>query len=411
MNVEPGSDMVLYISLLIALVIILVLAWLANWIAKKILTGIITRIVRKSENKYDDIFLEKGVFNRLSHLAPVAVLSIGIAIFFPANSYGPINILIIGIVQAYLYIIVGLVVAAFADALGAVGESLDPEGKRQTKSYVQAFKLVVWMVVAILAVSAILGRSPGLLLSSLGALTAILLLIFKDTILGLVAGIQLSFNNMVAKGDWITVPHAHADGDVIDVTLTTIKVQNWNKTISHIPIYSLVSNAFTNWRGMSESGGRRIKRALNIDMTSVKFLNRAQIEKLSEIRLLKPYLDQKQTELAEHRSKLGLSEEDPRNSRHLTNLGTFRAYIACYLRDNPMVHEEMTFLVRYLELSTEGLPVEIYVFSKDQAWANYEAIQADILDHLLAILPEFGLRIFQKPSGQDFAGLRFPGND
>lgn len=396
------------ITYLLVIVAVLILSWLANLISKKVLLVVLTKVVRKTKNTYDDIFLDKGVFNRLSHLAPALVISICIPLLFPPELFPGLNRGASVCVSLYLYIVVGMFLSALVTAVGAILESFDSTGRRPTKGYVQAIKLVLVLVVFILIISSVLDKSPGLLLSSLGALTAILLLIFKDTILGFVAGIQLSFNNMVKKGDWISIPFADADGDVIDVTLTTISVQNWDKTITFVPIYSLVTNAFTNWRGMYDSGGRRIKRSLHLDMTSVRFLDQDDITYLSEFRLLTDYLTDRQHELSSHRQSLGLTAEDPRNARHLTNLGTFRAYVTNYLKQNPMIHKEMTFLVRYLQTTSEGLPLEIYVFSKDQVWANYEVIQADIIDHLLAILPEFGLRIYQNPSGHDFARLTPP---
>lgn len=239
------------------------------------------------------------------------------------------------------------------------------------------------------------------LVTGLGAIAAILLLVFKDTILGLVASIQLSANNMLKPGDWIEMKKYNADGTVIDISLNTVKVQNWDKTITTIPTYALVSESFNNWRGMEESDGRRIKRSINIDMKSVRFCDNELLEKFERFMLIRDYVIGKQKEISEFNKKLSVADDDTFNARRQTNLGVFRKYLEGYLHNHPMINDDMTFLVRHLQPSEKGLPIEIYVFSKDQRWANYEAIQADIFDHILAVLPEFELRVFQNPSGSD----------
>ena len=235
--------------------------------------------------------------------------------------------------------------------------------------------------------------------------TAVLLLIFKDAILGFVAGIQLSANNMIHIGDWIDMPKYGADGDVIDITLTTVKVQNWDKTISTIPAYSLISDSFKNWRGMSESGGRRIKRSINIDMNTICFCDEQMIEKYRHIQYIADYIDAKKREIDEHNIAANVDDSELVNGRRMTNIGTFRAYVIAYLKNHPKINRDMTFLVRQLQPNENGLPIEIYVFSSDKVWANYEAIQADIFDHILAAVPNFGLRVFQNPTGSDFNRL------
>jgi len=247
-------------------------------------------------------------------------------------------------------------------------------------------------------------KLSGLFLG-LGTFAAVLMLVFKDTILGFVASIQVSMNNMVNPGDWISMPGRDADGVVLEINLNTVKVQNWDKTISTIPTYALVSESFQNWKGMEESGGRRIKRSINIDMTSVKFCSPEMIEKFNKIQLLQEYIRTKQKEINEFNEKLKVDPSVLVNGRRMTNLGTFRKYIEEYLKIHPLIHEQMTFLVRQLQPNEKGIPMEIYVFSKDQEWANYEAIQADIFDHILAVLPEFDLRVFQNPTGQDILAL------
>ena len=260
------------------------------------------------------------------------------------------------------------------------------------------------MFAAIVAIAALFDRSPWALLGGLGALTAVLMLVFKDSILGLVASIQISTQDLVRHGDWIEVPKFGADGDVIDISLNTVRVQNWDKTITTIPTYALISESFKNWRGMSDSGGRRIKRAVRIDMNSIRFLSEEDFSKLTEVQSLAPYLQGKREELLRWNQEKGTDDASLVNGRRLTNIGTFRAYLDCWLRQQPATHKDMTFLVRHLAPDEFGLPVQIYLFSSEQRWAQYEAILADIFDHILAVLPEFDLRVYQRPTGADFRG-------
>jgi miniconductance mechanosensitive channel len=234
------------------------------------------------------------------------------------------------------------------------------------------------------------------------------MLVFKDTILGFVASVQLLRNDMVRRGDWIEVPKFGADGDVIDITVATVKVQNWDKTISMVPTYALISESFKNWRGMSESGGRRIKRAIHIDMNSIELCTPKMLDRFERMELITDYVRERRKEIDEHNRKHGVDSNEHVNGRHMTNVGTFRAYVVAYLKQNPKVRQDMTFIVRQLPPEATGLPIEIYVFSSDQVWANYEAIQADIFDHLLAVLPEFGLRVYQYPGGADLRGAAGP---
>ena len=274
---------------------------------------------------------------------------------------------------------------------------------RPIKGYLQVGKIVIYCAAAVLVISILIGQSPLLLLSGLGAMAAVLILVFKDTILSLVASIQLSSNDMVRVGDWITMPSAPADGDVIDIALHTIKVQNFDKTISTVPTYKLISESFQNWRGMAESGGRRIKRALVIDQNSVRFLSDAEIDEARRFSLLRPYLDERSGEIA----KWNQDRAEP-DRRRMTNIGVFRAYVAAYLAAHPRISTEKTLMVRQLEPGANGLPLEIYCFTTTTAWAEYETIQADIFDHLLAVLRAFGLRLFQQPTGLDLAAALAP---
>jgi miniconductance mechanosensitive channel len=308
-------------------------------------------------------------------------------------------------VMIYIIVIGMLVLDALLNAILEIYQNFEVSNEVPIKGFVQVFKIGVYFLGGILIIAIILDKSPLYLFSGLGALTAVLMLVFKDVILGFVAGIQLSANKMIANGDWIEMPQYGADGDVLEVALTTVKVQNWDKTITTIPTYALISGSFKNWRGMSESGGRRIKRAVNLDMSTVKFCTDEMLKRISSIQYISAYLDRKMKEIAEDNSAKKFDESSPANGRRLTNIGTFRAYVIEYLKHHPMISQEMTFLVRQLAPTEHGLPLEIYIFCKDKVWANYEAIQSDIFDHVLAVIPEFDLKVFQNPTGNDFKRL------
>jgi miniconductance mechanosensitive channel len=297
------------------------------------------------------------------------------------------------------------------DALNDIYEQTSRHAvRRPIKGYLQLVKIGIYIIAAVLMIASLIGKSPLVLLTGLGAMTAVLMLVFKDTILSLVASVQLSSNDMLRVGDWIEMPSQNADGDVIDISLHTVKVQNWDKTISTIPTWKLISESYRNWRGMSDFGGRRIKRALLIDQTSVRFLQPEERQHLRRIALIDEYLDKQQAELAAYNAQLEAAGKDPVNNRRATNLGTFRAYMTAYLRSHPGVAHDMTLMVRQLDPTPTGLPLQVYCFSADVNWVPYENLAGDIFDHLLAVLPEFGLRIFQQPSGAELstalAGLR-----
>ncbi|MCF7687845.1 MAG: mechanosensitive ion channel family protein [Cephaloticoccus sp.] len=379
--------------------LLLILAWLGNLVAKRVILSAVTSIVKYTRFQWDDALLKSGVFTRLSHLAPAMVINA-----FGDDVLGTSPEVLNGVnaaVTIYLTFILISVFFAILDAIQAITESRHDSGNIPIKGFFQAVKLIATLLGLIMVLATILNKSPLYLLSGLGALTAVLLLVFRDAILGFVAGIMISVNNMVRVGDWIEMPKAGADGDVIDVSLTTVKVQNWDKTITTIPTYNLISDSFKNWRGMAEAGGRRIKRSLFLDVQSIRFADEELVERWGKIDLLKDYLKQKREEIEEANKERGTDLAILGNGRRITNVGTFRAYCVAYLKAHPQIHQEMTFLVRQLAPTEHGLPLEIYVFSKDTVWANYEAIQADIFDHMLAVIGEFDLRIYQQPSGRD----------
>ena len=385
------------------LVVVLVLAWVANFITKKVVLRIVRRFVKKSKTQWDDILDEHRVFTLLSHLVPAVIIYKSAPIVFIDTLGGGRFMEVASVI--YMIIVGMLVVNAFLSSVIDIYRTYAFARRMPIRGFVQVVKIIVFITGSIIILGFIIGRDPTSILAGFGAMTAVTMLIFKDAILGFVAGIQLSANNMVHIGDWISMPKYGADGDVIDITLTTVKVQNWDKTISTIPAYSLISDSFQNWRGMSESGGRRIKRAVHIDMNTIRFCDEAILAKFGRIQHLAEYIDTKKCEIDEHNKADNVDDSELVNGRRMTNIGSFRAYVIAYLKHHPKINQNMTFLVRQLKPTECGLPIEIYVFCNDQIWANYEAIQADIFDHILAVVPEFGLRVFQNPAGADFAKL------
>ncbi len=387
-----------------------ILAWIVDAVARRLLLRSVVGLAKHSKTDWDDTLVGQGVFRHLAHLAPAIIVQLlaPLALF---DLPRVVDLVLRG-TQIYMLVVGAMVVNATLNAMLIIYRQYPIAQRFPAKTVLDFVKIIAFFIIAVIVLSKVLGQSPIAFLSGLGALTAVLMLIFKDSILGLVAGIQISANNLVMVGDWISMPRYDADGDVIDVSLTTVKVQNWDKTISSIPSYALVSESFKNWRGMSESGGRRIKRSIAIDMTTVRIADTDTIERWRRFSLLNDYIDRKLDEIAAWNAERGFGDDDEIiNGRRLTNLGTFRHYVEAYLRAHPEVHPDLTFLVRQLPPTERGIPIEIYVFSKDQRWANYEDIQADIFDHLIAVIPEFGLRVFQLPTGADVAsGLRAASN-
>ncbi len=382
---------------------ILIIAWIADFLIKRIILVLVKHYVNRSKNQWDDVFYNKKVFNKLSQLAPAIIIYFLIPLALPYN-LGWIKVIQL-LALVYMILVVMLTVVNFFDAISEIYQ-LNPANKgKSIKSYIQAINIFVYFFGVIIVLSVLLNKDLTYFITGLGAMAALLLLIFKDSILGLVAGIQLSANKMIEIGDWIVVPKYNADGTVEEVTLNIVKVRNWDNSITSVPTYALISDSFVNWRGMEESGGRRIKRAISIDMKTVRFLDDELLEKLSKVELLKDYIAKKQKDINEYNSNHRFDNSVLINGRHMTNLGTFRKYLENYLRGNENIHSDMTFLVRYLEPTEQGIPIEIYVFSKVKEWTEYEVIQADIFDHILSVLPEFELSVFQNPSGHDIQKL------
>jgi miniconductance mechanosensitive channel len=397
---EPTAN---FIGITATIILILLLAYASYWITKRYMVHAIEIIFQRSKNTWDDALVQHGFVRRLSLLMPIIVVYMSADLMLPGQAMTSELFKRLAMV---FFVFAGVwMLDAILLAIREIYNKSDVSIRRPIRGYLDGIKIIAYAMAGIFIVSILTGKSPWGVLSILGGFTVVLMLVFKDTILGFVASIQLSGHDMVRVGDWIEMPKYGADGDVINVTIHTIKVRNWDKTITTIPTYSLVSDAFKNWRGMSESGGRRIKRALHIDMSSIKFCTDEMLERFRKFDLIKHYITEKQKEIAIYNKEHTSNPEQLINGRRQTNIGVFRAYIIAYLKNHPKIHQSMTFLVRHLEPTQYGLPVQIYVFSNDQVWANYEAIQADVFDHLLAAVPEFNLRLFQNPSGYDFSRL------
>ncbi|HAN18609.1 MAG: mechanosensitive ion channel protein MscS [Bacteroidetes bacterium GWC2_33_15] len=390
----------------IEVILIFLVSLIAFFITKKVLVNIIHNFAKKSKSEWDDILLNRQLLNRLSHLVPAVIIYA-----FAKNGLEEFpnwSKIILSGINIYMIFIGMLIVNAFLNALHEVYLTMPSSKDRPIKGYLQTVSIFVFFIGSIFIISIILGKSPYKLLASLGAIAAILLLVFKDSILGLVSGIQLSANQMVKIGDWITMPSRNADGDVLEITLNTVKVQNFDKTIVTIPTYALMSESFQNWKGMEDSKGRRIARSVYIDLKSITFCNHEMLEKFKKINLIKDYIIENQTKIDEYNKALGIDESDRLSGRNITNIEVFRKYCEIYLDNHPKIHSlnsPYTLLVRHLQPTEKGLPVQIYVFCKEVSFVKFELVQAEIFDHILAVIPEFGLSIFQSPSSEDIRSL------
>jgi miniconductance mechanosensitive channel len=381
---------------LILILLIVLLCIIANWIAKRIILAIVSKMIRTSRNQWDDVMLEKKVFHRLSHFAPVMVIYlVGPTLL---NDYPRMTNYTNLASSIYVIFMVLIVFYAFLDTVGAIYGKYEISRSRPIKGYLQVTKIIAGMIAAIFALSILLDRSPVYFFTGLGAVTAVLLLVFKDTIMGFVAGVQVTTNNLVQIGDWIEMPKYGADGDVIDISLHTVTIRNFDRTLTTIPTYALVSDSFKNWRGMVQTGGRRIKRDLYVDINSIKFCDEQMLQKFESVHLLRDYVKEKRKEIEEYNQVNQLDTSVIANGRRMTNIGTFRAYILSYLRNHPKIHTELTCMVRQMPPGEKGVALQVYAFTNDIAWVNYEGIQADIFDHILSVVKFFELRVFQFPT-------------
>jgi miniconductance mechanosensitive channel len=384
-----------YLSYTILVIFIILLCVITDLITKKIILRLFTKIIQRNKYQWDDILLKRKVFTRLSNIIP------GIIVYLFAPAFINIAWLVHRGATIYILIIMLFVANSLLDAINDIYRTYPISKIRPIKGMLQVVKIIFYIIITIIIIGTLMNQNPLLMLSGIGALAAVFSFVFKDSILGFIAGIQLTSNDMLRIGDWIEMPKYGADGDVIDITLNTVKVQNFDKTIVSIPAYSLVSDSFKNWRGMTEFGGRRIKRSIYIDMNSISFCTPQMLEKFKMINYLKDYIMEKEKELGTYNKHHTSNTELLINGRHLTNIGTFRVYIQIYLSHNQHLQKGMTQLVRQLPPTENGLPIEIYAFTSETKWEIYETIQADIFDHILSIAEEFNLRIFQNPTGYD----------
>jgi miniconductance mechanosensitive channel len=386
----------------VSLFLLLIAAFALGRLARFLTLHAVKLLSRRPSLHWLNDFLHNKVFHRLAQMTPSLVVqfSLGLIPVLSDNSKHVIGNIALGFTILFLVLALGALLNALIDIYARTEHART----RSIKGYVQLAKMILYIFGAIIIVATLIDRSPLLLLSGLGAMSAVILLVYKDTLLSFVASVQLTSNDMLRVGDWIEMPQVGADGDVVDITLHTVKIQNFDKTIVSIPTWRLMSESFKNWRGMQQSGGRRIKRALNIDASGVRFLDEQEQLRLTQVHLLSGYVSSKQAELKAWNAAQGEVAELSANQRRMTNLGTFRAYALAYLNAHPDIQPNMTCMVRQMEATAEGVPLEIYCFTRTTAWAEYERIQGDIFDYLLAVLPEFGLSVYQKPSGADLRG-------
>lgn len=385
----------------IAFFIVLLLAFVADAICKNFVLKAVAKLVNKTKFTWDDLLFDNKVMTRMSRLVGPVVVYVLVPVAFADSSTGTVAFLM-KLCLIYLILSFTVFVQAFLNALFNYYNTLEQFRNRPLKGLLQIVLVLLWFVAAIVAISVLIEKSPLSLLAGLGASAAIIMLVFKDSIMGFVSGVQLTAYDMLKVGDWISMPKYGADGPVIEVTLNTVKVRNFDNTIITIPPYVLVSDSFQNWRGMRESGGRRIKRSICIDMTSVCFCTPEMLDKYRKIQLLSDYIEQTQQVVMQYNEEHKIDNSVLVNGRRQTNLGVFRAYLNAYLRSLPDVNQELTLMVRQLQPTDRGIPIELYFFSAQKDWVPYECLQADVFDHVLAIVPEFGLRVFQSPMGADF---------
>lgn len=389
------------IATLFSLVVLVFIAIVVRILGKLINHFVIKKTIQRTQTQWDDIILEHGVFSSAASIITMMVLLALYPAFFPVQNMA---LTLLGrVLVAWLVILITQLITRTLDAINEIYKAASPEvaKRKPIKGYLQMGKIFLYIVSGIIIITGLLDISAIGILSGFGAMSAVLMLVFKDSIMGFVSSLQLTGNDLVRIGDWIEMPKYSADGDVIDITLQTIRVRNWDMTITSIPIYALISDSFKNWRGMSEAAGRRVKKSIFLDMKAVRFLTEEELNHLEKIPLIEGYLSSKRAEIATNNAQLDLAKDDNVSGRRLTNLGTFRAYVLAYLKAHPFVSKEMTCMVRYLESTAKGIPMELYFFSSDKGWVNYEGIQSDIIDHILSVMGEFGLRVFQDLSGWD----------
>ncbi|MDG1148310.1 MAG: mechanosensitive ion channel [Crocinitomicaceae bacterium] len=402
-NAEAYADQLIWWTL--ALLGGLIIASFVIWIVSRfILIKVLHVVANKTKSTWDDHLVNNKVFRAVALLVPLGFLDYSLSlVLFNYPNFSILASKLAAVLSVLIYIII---VNRFFNGLRDIVLEIDRFKDKPVQSFSQIFKILITGILLIVMLSIITNKSPVFFLTSLGAVSAMLLLIFKDTILGFVGSIQLSANDMIRVGDWVTMSKYGADGDVTEINLTTVKIQNFDNTITTIPTYSFISDFFVNWRGMTESDGRRIKRSVKIQIDTVKFASPELLKKLKDIKLIESFVEEREVEITTFNKSQGINSEDVVNGRSQTNLGLFRRYLDSYLRNNPNLNKEMTLMVRQLGSDEYGVPLEVYCFSATKEWADYEAIIADVFDHIYAVVETFELRVFENPTGNDFKKLK-----
>ncbi len=390
--------------LVIDAVSVVLIIFLIDWLSRRFILAAVDKFIRRTTVEWDDVFLENRVFHNIAHIVPILLIDTFIPIFF--NEYPGFISLVDKITDMGFVWILVMLILSIISSLTELSKGKDQYVSIAVQSLSQLIKIVVILFAIIVTFSIILKIDLNSIFGALGALTAVIILVFRDTILGFVASIQMSASKMVKIGDWVSMPTYNADGPLIELNLMTAKIQNWDKTITSVPTYALISSSVKNWEGMSQAGVRRIKRSINFDVNSIKFIENDDLEKFTKYDLIKDYIQKKEKEIAEYNKSKVQNPDLVVNIRKQTNIGVFRKYAEEYLKSRDDISKEQTLMVRQLQPTEKGLPLEVYCFSTDTAWVNYEAIQSDIFDHLIAVANEFGLRIFQNPTGLDFMALK-----
>ena len=401
-GVELGMNLIFSES--IAYIILMIIIVLSSFLVDKLVKGILLQslesLVEKSKSNWDDYLIEHKVIAAIAHIVPVFIVFHFLPIVFVDF---PKLILFFDRLEHVLIILVCMIVIfRLLNTLKSILDEFKSFADKPIESFIQLAKIIIGILLGVFILSILVNKSIAYFFGAFGAMSAVLILVFKDSILGFIASIQLSANDMIKKGDWVQMDKYGADGNVEEINLTTVKIKNWDKTVTTVPTYAFISDSFKNWRGMEETGARRIARSILINQNSVKFATPEMIESFKKIHILKDYIEEKEKELKEYNEQQNIDTSHVSNGRRLTNIGTFRAYLTRYLKNHPKIDKSQTLIVRQMQPTENGLPIQIYAFSSDIAWVNYEAIQSDIFDHTMAVAPQFGLEIFQHPSGADF---------
>ena len=391
----------LYLKLITLIAVLFIVSMIAYFLTKFFVVSLVNKFILKTKAAWDDILVEKKVFEKIAYLVPAFIIVLAAPYIF--GDFPSLIKYVILLSNIFIIIVIFRSLLNLLTVFGIILSGAKALKDKPITTYIQVLKIVVYFVGLILVLSLILGKSPFYFLGAMGAMTAILLLIFKDTILGFVASVQMSVYDMVRVGDWISMPKFDADGDVLSINLNTVKVQNWDKTITTIPTYAFITDSFKNWRGMSNSGGRRIKRAIYLKVSSFKFCDEKMLEKFGNYKMIKSYINEQTAAVNKYNTELSANEEIPATIRRLSNVGVFRIYAEKYITANPNINKDMMIMVRQLEATSKGLPLEIYCFSSEKDWLKYENIISDIFDHLLTITSEFELEVFEEFTGNRYA--------